>query len=70
MKNIIKSNGGYIGILFILLAVCLIVFIIVRTDIISPNNDGKNMIEQGQDSINKANNVVDFVEQRNKQIID
>jgi uncharacterized membrane protein len=68
MKNKIYLKGGYIGILMILLAVCIIVFIIVNKNLISPKNDGKNMIEQGQDNINQAKSVVNLVEQKNIEV--
>ena len=63
-KRILK-NGGYVGILMLLIGVAIIAFLIVRTDLFTGQKggqEGKNMIEQGQDSINKAKAVKDMVE--------
>ncbi len=64
-KRILK-NGGYVGLLMLLIGVAIVAFLIVRTDLFTGQKgeqDGKNMIEQGQDDINKAKAVKDLVEQ-------
>lgn len=62
MRN---SEGGYVGLIILLLSVCFIVFFIMRTDIFS-GTDG-NMIEQGNSSIDRANGVSNQIELRNQQ---
>jgi uncharacterized membrane protein (DUF106 family) len=64
-NNRILKNGGYVGLLMLLIGVAIVAFLIVRTDLfIEPKGgqEGKNMIEQGQDDINKAKAVKDMVE--------
>ncbi len=62
MKN---SEGGYVGLVILLLSLCFIVFFILRTDIFS-GTDG-NMIERGNSSIDRANDVTTQIEFRNQQ---
>jgi hypothetical protein len=57
------KNGGYVGLLMLLIGVAIITFLIVRTDLFTGQKDSKNMIEQGQDDINKAKAVKSMVEQ-------
>lgn len=57
------KNGGYVGLLMLLIGVAIIAFLIVRTDLFTGQKEGKNMIEQGQDNINKAKAAKDMIEQ-------
>jgi len=59
-----NSDGGYVGLVILLLSVCFIVFFILRTDIFSGKDE--NMIEQGSNSIDKANNVTTQIEKRSQ----
>ncbi|MFA6251445.1 MAG: hypothetical protein WC603_02355 [Candidatus Paceibacterota bacterium] len=62
-------NGGYIGILMLLLGVAIIVFFIIRTDLFTNEKDGKNMIEQNKDAIDKANAVKALMEQKSRESV-
>jgi hypothetical protein len=59
------KNGGYVGLVMLLIGVAIITFLTVRTDLFTGQKGGqgrKNMIEQGQDDINKAKEMKDLVE--------
>jgi len=58
-------NGGYMGLVALLVSVAIISLIVVRTDLFTGNKDGKNMIEQGNDAIDQANKIKDILEGRN-----
>lgn len=64
-----KVNGGYIGLLMLLIGVALIIFFIVRTDLFSGQKDGKNMIEQGTDAVEETNEVKHLIEKNYQQSI-
>jgi len=70
MKKGKDLEGGYIGILMLLIGVVIIIFLIVRTDLFTGQKGSKNMIEQGTDSIQKAKNVKNLVEQDNTQTME
>lgn len=59
-------NGGYIGILVILITVTLIIFFIVRTDLFTGQKGGKNMIEQGTSAVDSAKAVKETIEFNNR----
>ena len=65
MENKKILNGGYVGLLMLLIGVAIIAYLIVGTDLFTGQKEGKNMIEQGQDSINKAKTAKDLIEQNN-----
>ena len=62
----ITSNGGYVGILMLLLGMTIIVFVLVRTDLFQGNKKGENksIIEQSTNYINEAKEVKNLVEQK------
>ena len=62
MQDKRNLNEGYVGIMMLLIGVAIIAFLIVRADLFIGQKEGKNMIEQGQDDINKAKAVKDMVE--------
>jgi len=65
MKNKKILNGGYVGLLMLLIGVAIITYLIVGTDLFTGQKEGKNMIEQGQDSINQAKAAKDMIERNN-----
>lgn len=76
-KNIL--NGGYIGLIMLLIGVAIIVFIMFRKDIFFrqtysvekesgiENNTGENMIDRGNDYIDQARQAKDLLEKNSKQ---
>ena len=68
MNNKIISNGGYIGILMILISVTIIVFIMVRSDLFTQKQEGeKTVIEQDLEAVNQAKAVKALVEQNSQK---
>ncbi len=67
MKTREISNGGYIGILMLLIGVAIMIFFIVRTDLFSGQKGGKSMLQIDQDAVNKAKDVKAMVEQNSRQ---
>lgn len=55
-------QGGFIGLLSLLIAVAIIGFFIVRTGLFG-TKDNKNVIEQGTDEIQHAKDVTKMIEQ-------
>lgn len=64
MKNL---NGGYVGLLMLLIGVGLIIFFIVRTDLFTGEKGSKNMIEQGTDAVDQAKAARTMIENNSKQ---
>jgi len=69
MKRRKYLNGGYIGLLMLLLGVAIIVFFIIRTDLFTGKKDDKNMIEKNMEAIDKANAVKALVEQKSRESV-
>lgn len=72
MKKRKKLNGGYIGLLMLLIGVAIIIFIMFRNDIFSnkSNNEEnikKNMIETNLDYVDQAKDVKDMLEKKNQE---
>lgn len=65
-----KLNRGFIGLLMLLIGFAIIAFFIIRTDLFGGQKDGKNMIEQGRDSINEADNAKKLIEQNSRRTIE
>lgn len=65
MKKVENLKGGYVGILMLLIGVAIIIFLIMRTDLFTGQKGSQNMIEQGTDSIQKAENVKNLIEKNN-----
>ena len=61
MKNKNNLQRGFIGIISLLIAVAIIIFFIVRTDLFG-SKDGKNVIEQGQSDIQSAKDTKALLE--------
>lgn len=57
MKN---SQGGYVGLIVLLLSVCFIIFFILRTDIFSGKDE--NMIERDKQAVDAAEAVKTQIE--------
>jgi hypothetical protein len=70
MEKVKNLKGGYIGLIMLLIGVAVIVFLIVRTDLFSGQKGSKNMIEQGTDSIQKAEDVKNIIEQNNTKTME
>ena len=71
MKKRKKLNGGYAGLLMLLIGVSIIIFIMFRNNIISntSNNEEnvkKNMIETNLDYVDQARDVKDMLEKKNQ----
>lgn len=64
------KNRGFIGLLMLLIGFAIIAFFIIRTDLFSGQKDGKNMIEQGRDSIKEADNAKKLIEQNSRRTIE
>jgi len=64
-KKII-TEGGFIGLLALLISVAVIALIVVRTDLFSGKDGDKSMLEQGTDAVNRANEVKNLIEGRNQ----
>lgn len=74
-----KLNGGYIGLLMLLIGVAIIIFIIFRNDIFLgqtysvekessiENNKEENMIDQGNYYIGEARKAKDLLEENSRQ---
>lgn len=70
MKKGKNLEGGYVGILMLLLGVAIIIFLVMRTDLFTGQKGGENMIEQGTNSIQKAEDVKNLIEQNNIQTME
>jgi len=70
MKKSRTINGGYIGILMLLLGVALMAFLIIRTDLFTGGKDGndKNMIEQSKADIDQAKAVKEMMEKNTRLV--
>jgi len=66
MKNKKIFNGGYVGLLMLLIGVAIITFLIVRTDLFTGQKEGKNMIEGGFNTIDAAKNAKNVIEERSR----
>jgi hypothetical protein len=71
MKTKRTKNGGYIGLLMLLIGVAIIALVIVRTDLFkgfpTGQNDGKNVIEGGFDAIDSAKNAKNTIEESSRK---
>lgn len=65
-----KMNGGFIGLIALLISVTIIVFIIVRTDLLSSSKEKKSMIEIGTDAIDEAREAKSLIEQNNRKAME
>jgi len=50
-------NGGFIGLIVLLIAIAFIALFMMRTDLFLGKDGAKNVLEQGQDAIQKAKDV-------------
>ena len=66
MKKNNILNGGYVGIIMLLLGVCIIVFLIVRPDLFTHEKDGVNVLEKSQDYIDSAKDAKNLIERNNQ----
>lgn len=74
-----KFNGGYVGLILLLIGVSIIVFIIFRKNLFVSqtystekennieNNTGENMIDRGNDYIDQARQAKDLLEKNSRQ---
>lgn len=69
MKDKKFLNGGFIGLLILLIGVAIIIFFIMRTDLFTGQKGSKNMIEQNLDSVNRAKEVKIMIEQNSRQSV-
>lgn len=73
MKSInktIKLDGGYIGLITLLISVSIIAFVMIRSDLFTANKDGKNTIEQGRGAIDQASAAKKIIEQNSRKAIE
>jgi hypothetical protein len=66
MKDKRNLNGGYIGLLMLLLGVAFIAFFFFRSDLFSGQKDGKTVIEQDLEAINQAKEAKALIEEKSK----
>lgn len=66
MKN---TQNGYVGITLILVGVLIIGIFAFRTDLFTGNKEDGNIIEQGMNDIDKAEEVKNTIEQNNQKIV-
>ncbi|MBI5139398.1 hypothetical protein HZA26_02195 [Candidatus Nomurabacteria bacterium] len=83
MTNKNTFDKGFIGLLFLLITLTIIIFLIVRTDLFEAklnskfsgtlqNNEeleGDNMLEKGFDAIDKAKDAKALIERNNGQSV-
>jgi hypothetical protein len=67
MKNKRNLNGGYIGLLLLLLGVAFIIFFFFRSDLFSGQKDGKTIIEQDLNALNQAKDAKALIEEKSKK---
>jgi hypothetical protein len=67
MKKNNILNGGYIGIIMLLLGVFIIIFFIVRSDLFTREKEGVNVLEKSQDYIDSAKDVKGLIEKNNNK---
>jgi len=65
-----RNNKGFIGILFLLIAVAVMAIVIVRTDLFSGGKSDKSMIENGLDAVDKAEEAKNLLEQKSQPLPD
>ncbi len=70
MKNKRIFNGGFVGLLALLIVVAIIAFLIVRTDLFTGEKGGKNIIEQGTSAIDQAKDVKALIEDNSRKAIE
>ena len=70
MKKFKNRNGGFIGILFMLVALAAIMIYIVRPDIITGKKETKGMLEQNLDVVQKAKDIKSVVEKNSAKQAD
>ena len=68
MKNKNFLNGGYVGLIMLLISVAFIAFLIIRTDLFTGQKDGKNMIEEGNDAIQSAKDLKSTLEHNSEPL--
>lgn len=66
MKNNFKLNGGYIGLLVLLVAIVAGGFFVFKPNKPAQEESSKNIIEEASGAIEQAKEVNDLVEQNNK----
>jgi hypothetical protein len=67
LKNKIKVNGGYIGLIMLLIGVVIIVFVVVRTDVFTSQKEDKNIIEKGNGYIDQTKEAKDLIEKNSQK---
>lgn len=70
MKIIENKNGGFIGILMILITVTVIIFIMLRTDMFTGKKGSKSILEQDLNAVEQAKDVKALLEKNSAQTID
>lgn len=71
MENRVYKNGGYIGLISLLLSVAIIFFVIWRFGPSSKtDSSSKNVIEQDLQAIEQANLLKESLEQNNRQMFE
>lgn len=65
-----NSNGGFVGILMILITVTVIIFIMFRTDLFNGKKGSKSVVEQNIDAVQQAKDVKALLEKNSAQQIE
>lgn len=67
MKNKKNINGGYIGLLILLLGVAFMAFLFFRSDLLLGQKGGKTIIEKDLEAINQAKEVKTLIEEKSER---
>lgn len=65
-KRYNNFNKGFIGLIALLLGTVIIIIIFFKTDLFSNKKDGRNIIEQSESNINKAEDIKNLLEDKDK----
>jgi flagellar basal body-associated protein FliL len=69
MKNKKTLNGGYVGLVILLVGVSILVFFMFKSNLTSQGKYNKNAIEKGNDYINQAKNTKDMLEKSSQRAV-
>lgn len=69
MRNKRFLHGGYIGLLMLLIGVAITVFLIVRTDLFSGQKEGKSILKQDLEAVDKARDAKAMLERNDQRAV-
>jgi hypothetical protein len=70
MKNKRNLNGGYVGLLILLISVSILVLVMFKSNFFRGQNNSKSIIEQDLNAVTKAQNVKNILENDNKKLLE